>query len=534
VGGVETYEALDPCSDEPTIERIPLAARPPKLDGLRVVLIQTMPPGSGLEPVIDALRDELNRRCPSAQVTHFMRKNFMMTDLAEVDDIASRFDAAVLVSGPAATMVHLAMVFSSELERRGVPAPLVHFEALARSAHHSVTTVGAPVRTWPIGNPGRTEADTLNTVATVISDLTAATTADEQRTDVRTPALRTRVAIRGNLAEVLDHFHAAGWTDGLPIVPPTEAALAAMLTGTSRRPDEIVSETFRPEGRRVTVEMVAINAVMAGAKSSYLPVILATASVFGDVQFESMTRSVNSFAFGQLVNGPIASEIGMAGALNALGPGNQANATIGRTLNLLFATVGGRRIGVNSTPTQGSAVSYALAFAENEAESPWAPFHTDLGFGPEESTVSILLGGWAHNGNFYYGGLDEVAATLESFEIPQTGAFVMLSQKRAHLLAEAGYTKQAVIDELHTKANIRLGDFRASGFFPMIRNEIEGRGPATARTWPKDYLTRPDDDTVPAYPPGGIRVLVVGADVSSTIQAWKLQLHRTVTIDPWR
>jgi hypothetical protein len=534
VADVEIYEALDPRSDEPPRELIALAARPDTLDGLRICVVQTMPPGSGLEPIIDGFLRLISHRYPTATATHYMRTNFMMTDISEIDYVAANFDAAVLVGGPAATMVHLAVVFASELERRGVPAPLIHFETLTPTAHHSITTVGAPVRAWPIGNPPRTDAATDAAINAVIADLTTPTSPDEMLTGLRVPTPRPRVAIRGRLADVLDHFHAEGWTDGLPIVPPTEANIAAMLRGTSHAPDDVVTESFRPEGRRVTVEMVAINAVMAGAKPSYLPVILASASVFGDLQFESMTRSVNSFAFAQLVNGPIATEIGMTGGLGALGPGNQANATIGRVLNLLFRTVGGARSGVNTTPTQGSAVAYALAFAENEAATPWDPFHVSLGYGAEESTVSILLGGWAHNGNFYYGTLEDVVTTLNSFEMPQTGAFVFMSEKRAHLMAEAGETKASIEGYLYDHATMCLKDFRASGFYPMCRSQIEGKGPTTAKVWPTDYLTRPDDDIVPAYPPDSIKVVVVGSDVSSTMQAWKLQLHRTVSVDAWR
>jgi hypothetical protein len=529
-----TYDALDPCSDEPTVERIPLADRPARLDGLRVALIQTMPPGSGLEPVIDALSAEVVAVCPTARPSHYMRKNFMVTDLAEVDQLAADFDVAIVVAGPAGTMVHLAVVLAAELERRGVPCPVVHFETLQATARHSVSTGGAPVRIWPIGSPPRTAAATAAAARVVVADLTNPAQTDEQLTGWRSPEPRQRIAASGPLAEINDRFLAKGWTDGLPIVPPTEAEVTAMLGGTSRAPDTTVTETFRPEGRRITVEMVAINAVMAGARADYLPVILATASVFGDIQFESMTRSVNSFAFAQLVSGPISREIGMAGGLNALGPGHRANATIGRTLNLMLRTLGGAQLGINTTPAQGNAVSWAFAFAENEAGSPWEPFHVDLGFEADDSVVSILLGGWAHNGNYYYGGLDDVASTLQDFEVPQTGALVMFTEKRAKHLAAEGYTKQAVIDHLHERATIRLGTFRASGFFPMMRNDILGLGPSTAPSWPADYLTRPDDDVVPAYPPGGIRVAVVGSDVSSTMQAWKLQLHRSVSVDDWR
>ncbi len=530
---MSTYEALDPRSNEPSIDRIPLAGRPRDLAGLRVGLIQSMPPGSGLEPIIEALQAEIAAIHPTAQVTHYMRKMFMMTDMAEIDDVASQFDVTIVVSGPAATMVQLAAVFASELERRGVPSPFTYFAPLAKSAEHSIHSVAASLRAWPITNPPRTDAETRAAVAPV-ADLTTPVTATEQQVGVRPAPQRDRIAVRGSLAEVNDFFYEQGWTDGLPIIPPTEALLAEMLTGTHRRTDEIVTETFRPEARPITVEMVAINAVMAGARPEYLPVILATASIFGDLQFESMTRSVNSFAFAQLVSGPIAAEIGMEGGLNALGPGNRANATIGRVLNLMFRTLGGAQLGINVTPTQGSALSYAFAFTENVADSPWEPFHVSLGFAPTDSTVSVLLGGWAHNGNFYYGGLDEVAATLQGFEIPQSGALVLLSAKRAHQLANDGYTKQAVREYLHNNARIRVGDFRASGFFPMMRNEIEGRGPSKAVTYPRDYLTLPEDELVPAYPPGSIHTAVVGSDVSNTMQAWKLQLHRTVSIDEWR
>jgi hypothetical protein len=521
------FEALDPCTDAPAIDLIPLAVRPRTLDGLRVALVQTMPPGSGLEAIIEALRDELVSAFPDVDVTHYMRTNFMMADLAEVEHVAANFDAAIVVSGPAATMVHLAVGFATELERRGKPAPLVYFEALAASAAHSVGTVGAPMRTWPF-------AGTRASAASVIADLTTATTPSEEATGVRPAVTRERVAVRGTLAEVIDYFHAQGWTDGLPIIPPTDDAVRVMLTGTSRAATDLVTESLRPEGRRVTVETVAINAVMAGARPEYLPVILAAASVFGDMQFESMTRSVNSFAFAQLVSGPIATEIAMTGGLGALGPGNQANATIGRAINLLLRTAGGSRTGVNVTPTQGSAVGYTAAFAEHEAASPWPPFHTGLGYRTDESVVSVLLGGWAHSGNFYYGDLDDVVKALQGFEMPQTGAFIMVSEKRAHLLAQDGWTKERIEQYLQERATIRLGDFRASGFWPMSRGQIEGRGPSTAPVWPKEYLTLADDDIVRGYPPGTIKVVVVGSDVSSLIQAWKWQLHRTVPVAPWR
>ena len=129
-----------------------------------------------------------------------------------------------------------------------------------------------------------------------------------------------------------------------------------------------------PEGWRRTVEKVAINAVMAGATPREMPVLLAAVQAFGSGHFASGVRSTNSFSFMQLVNGPIAREVGMNSGTYALGPGNRANATIGRALRLFIYNLGGGENGINLMGTQGNVGSYAFCFAENEALSPWEPF----------------------------------------------------------------------------------------------------------------------------------------------------------------
>src|SRR5262249_54687108 len=153
--------------------------------------------------------------------------------------------------------------------------------------------------------------------------------------------------LQGTLAEVQTYFDEHHWTDGLPIVPPTEDAVAAMLKGTHHGKDEIVTRAMVPEGWPVTVEKVAINGVMAGAPPSAMPVLLAAVEAFGSGHFASSVRSTNSFSFMQIVNGPIAREIGMNAGTYALGPGNRANASIGRALRLFIYNLGGGENGVN-------------------------------------------------------------------------------------------------------------------------------------------------------------------------------------------
>jgi hypothetical protein len=176
---------------------------------------------------------------------------------------------------------------------------------------------------------------------------------------------------------------------------------------------------MRPEGLCTTVEMVAINAVMAGAAPEHLPLILTAVSLFGHVLFESMTRSVNSFAFPMLINGPIARDIGIATGMNALGPGNRANATIARAINLTIRNCGGQRVGITASPAQGNVGTASFVFAENEPETPWPPFHTGEGFAASDNTLSLFTGGWGHLGNFYYTGITKRLPASRHSSSPQ-------------------------------------------------------------------------------------------------------------------
>jgi hypothetical protein len=189
-------------------------------------------------------------------------------------------------------------------------------------------------------------------------------------------------------------FHEQGWTDGLPIVLPTERRVAEMLQGANREPDEIIGEMacntlFKPW--KYTAEMVAVNAVMAGAKPEYFPVILAIAAT-GET---SLFSSTNSWAKMVLVSGPIAEEIGMRGGLGAMGPWNQANATIGRAYTLISKNLGFAQAAVTYQGTQGNNYNYNnITICENEKEFRdfWDPFHVTRGYGPEESVVSLFMG----------------------------------------------------------------------------------------------------------------------------------------------
>src|SRR5215470_4632035 len=188
-------------------------------------------------------------------------------------------------------------------------------------------------------------------------------------------------------------FLESEWTDKLPIVIPTEERVETMLKATRRKPDDVVGR-MRPTHFReyweYTVEKVAVNAVMAGARPEHFPVILALAAT----GVSARGSSTSSLATMAVVNGPIRREVGMNAGIGAMGPFNQANAVIGRAYGLLSQNLqGGSVPGVTYMGSQGNGYAYAsVTFAENEERSPWEPFHVQHGFGSADSAVSVFSG----------------------------------------------------------------------------------------------------------------------------------------------
>jgi hypothetical protein len=198
-------------------------------------------------------------------------------------------------------------------------------------------------------------------------------------------------------ADDLETWFDKGVTDGLPVIPPTRARVDRMLAGASRPHQELVGE-MPPNYGRATVEKVAINAVMAGCRPDYLPVVLAAVEAACDPAFNlhGMSTSTHFSAPLLIVNGPIRERIGLNCSFGVFGPGYRANATIGRALRLLMINVGGVRPGETSMSTFGHPGRYTYCIGEHEEASPWPAFHCERGFRPEESTVTVFAGEAPH------------------------------------------------------------------------------------------------------------------------------------------
>ncbi len=217
--------------------------------------------------------------------------------------------------------------------------------------------------------------------------------ADELAGRFSASGLRSRRVEFAELEDEVEAMYDRGWSDGLPLVPPTEARVARMLTGTTRAPDEVVA-VVPPDLVECTVEKVAVNAVMAGCLPEHLPVVLAALEAACTREFNMHGLLATTFFSGPvlIVNGPIRQRIGMNSGVNALGQGNRANSTIGRALQLVVRNVGGGLPGGVDRATLGSPGKLGFCFAEDEEGSPFTPLSVARGLEPGQDAVTLFAG----------------------------------------------------------------------------------------------------------------------------------------------
>ena len=196
-----------------------------------------------------------------------------------------------------------------------------------------------------------------------------------------------------DFAEAIEFYFDMGWTDGLPVVPPTAEVVERFLEFAGRSPAEIVGEE-PTRGRVITAEKVAINAVMAGCLPQYFPVVLAAIEAISEPRFNlhAVTVSTAGAAVLAVVNGPIASELGLNSGVSLFGPGPRANATIGRAIRLVVSNVTGAVPGVLDKAALGHAGKYTWCIAESEDASPWEPLHVERGLAADQSAVTVFPG----------------------------------------------------------------------------------------------------------------------------------------------
>ncbi|MBN2073916.1 MAG: hypothetical protein JW762_00040 [Dehalococcoidales bacterium] len=577
---------LNPRGIAPPIQLIPMAPRLDTLEGKTIYLagINFRPLHQGLVEIHRVLTERYPK---TTFILKVKEGSYFVNDQKLWDEIKEKGDGVIIGVGQLDTNAPAVVIFSSILEKMGVPTvPVVTagFPGLTKSFAYKkgipelrLTFIPHPFSARPVELQrkyieGNDPISGRPIIEQIVDALTKSTTAEETKTGV---IERPRQRILGpDTPENLEQmFLEEGWTDGMPIILPTEERVAEMLKGTSHKPDEIIGMmqptppndawettssqlgggsapargakkqhtpvTMQPsppyESWEYTVEHVAINAVMAGARKEHLPVILAIAST----GVTSLFSSCSSFARMVVTNGPIRKEINMNSGLAALGPFNHANSVIGRTWTLISKNLGGSIPGETFLGDLGNALTYNnLCFAENEEALPkgWNPLHVQKGYKAEESVVSILSG-WSliNFGAFKpYPVHEVVKQLLKSFETSGAGMgrpTLLLSPVTADDVRNDGFeTKEQLSDWLKENSYMTLWNYWA-----MRPGDLES---AKAGVEPfASMLKQPpgaDSPQKSIIPGTQVEILVVGGGTEVSWQAGDFGYVASASVDEWK
>jgi hypothetical protein len=308
--------------------------------------------------------------------------------------------------------------------------------------------------------------------------------------------------------EAIEYLYEQGFSDGLPLVPPTRSLVDAMIVAGGRASDEELGEV-PPKLGVATVEKVAINAAMAGCRPDYFPVVLAVVEAALDEALNLRGIQVTTHPAGPMVvvNGPVRSQIGINSTGNCFGPGFRANATIGRALRLIMINLGGGFSQTVDKSTFGHPGKYSFCFGENEEQNPWEPFHVEHGYSQASSAVTVAgadgpfqIVDYVHSdAKGLLSVFADSLATIGNLHMYVQGEmFIVFCPEHAATIAKSGFTKNDVRQFLHETARRRLGDLKKGGFY--------GR-----HLWPKSLDHENDETMMPLFSePGDIKILVAG------------------------
>lgn len=295
-----------------------------------------------------------------------------------------------------------------------------------------------------------------------------------------------RIKVEDSIGAVNRFFYERGWSDGLPVIPPTEEKVLGMLRYSSRPPQHVVAR-IPPRWALATVEKIAINAVMAGCLPEYLQVVIAAVEAMAEESFNLYSIQATTHPCGPLliVNGPIAQKLDINSGYGAFGPGWRANATIGRAIRLILMNIGGGIPGALDKSTQAQPSKYTYCIAENEAENPWQPLHVERGFDIAASTVTVVAAEGPHNINDHdsttaKGILKTVVGSMtvvgsNNFTYPGSEIILCLGPEHAATIAADGFSKDDIKSYILENAKIPL-DRLSEESREQVRKSPELRG----------------------------------------------------------
>lgn len=340
-------------------------------------------------------------------------------------------------------------------------------------------------------------------------------------------AIPETVRLKDSLDTINRNFYRRGWTDGLPIIPPTRQRVREMLRYTDREPDERVG-AIPPKNGEATLEKLAVNAVMAGCQAPYFPLVVASVEALLAEEFNlyGIQTTTHVAAPLILVNGPMAVELDINSGYNVFGQGWMANATIGRAVRLALVNIGGATPGVLDRATLGHPGKYTYCIAENEEANPWEPLHVELGYPPETSTVTVIGAEAPHNINDHVSTRAEGILTTAAFTMCGMGtnstylmteAMLVLGPEHTDIIAAQGWGKEEIRRFIFETARHPKGRLKKGGMWGMF-------------DWPEEFSSEDDDFMVPIMrKPEDLIIIVAGGSGRHSVFVPTFGITRSVT-----
>lgn len=382
------------------------------------------------------------------------------------------------------------------------------------AAHAGSSSLPIAEIVHPVGAADPVEVDRKADAVTaaVLACLTGGQTDGQAGTSADASAWSDTVEIPASsppeLGDLNDFFMSSGWTDGLPVIPPTPDLVDSMVLASKRDAEEVLA-VLPPANGAATIRRIAANAVMAGCRPEYLPVVVAAVQAVADPAYGLSHRQITTHAGGPLiiVNGPVARALDINGGTGAFGPGWRANSTIGRALRLVLMNVGGSIPGVTDMSQTGHPGKFSYCVAENEDANPWEPLHVERGFQHEDSTVTVI------NAEAPHSITDNVNTSAREILRTCASSFATLGTNNIYsqgdpALALGVEHARYIADEGWNKRDIRLFMYEAARLpLRLVRNRGKSLGP----DFPKWLEPGEPDDMVPIVThPDELILLVLG------------------------
>jgi hypothetical protein len=543
------HTLVDPTSSGPASETTTY----PRLKDLQGATIGFLSNSkTNAEAILEAVALQLGEKFGITPMLYVKRVPSISAETEMLDEIADQCDAAVVAMLDCGSCASWACADMVELFHRGLPVCGMtsnQFDQFSQQVLDikNAGGLGLSVVEHPVAGIPREMAKTRVTpdaLDQVIAALSGEGPVEIAGTQPHPIASSVEFTAADD-DELADQVEGVGWTDGLPVVLPTPERVDRFVAAATNVDPDAELGAVAPRNGRLTVRKLAANAVMAGCRPEYMPVLEAAVGAMQNHHFNlyGMQMTTHPVAAMVLVHGPIATQLAVNAGTGCMGQGDRANGTIGRAVRMVMMNVGGARPGDGETAaaidraTHGTPAKWSFCFAENEANSPWDPFRIELGFGLEDSVVTVAAVEGPHNVNDHHSDSGEglLFTIAETMTVPGANTiymggdqYVIMGPEHAAVIADSGFSRRDAQQYLFEHARIpiervgaqKLDEAATWGVYTERLEEFGGRIPI-------------------ARAPEDIRIVVAGGTGKHTVwlptfAATYSQTHRIGTPEPGR